>query len=103
MLDPDQLTKIRMTLQTSGWNDVMKPAIQDRGRSAVKALVLTRSERATAYKGSHFDTEDDVLRAIIHDAEWLAVCWDNELQVAEYNRRRDELDRQQDDTGANPQ
>ena len=83
-----------MTLVTGGWTDVMKPAIENRGRSAVKALVLSRAERTQAYKGTDFDTDDDVLRAIIRDCEWMIVCWYNEIKASEHNRRLDELDRQ---------
>lgn len=67
----------------------------------MKALVLTRSERSHEFKGSDFDTEDDVLRAIIRDCEWMVVVWNNELKVAEHNRRADELERTER-TAANP-
>lgn len=93
-LNADQVQKVRVTLSTSGWHEVMKPAIENRGRTAVKALVLTRAERTGSYKGTDFDTDDDVLRATIRDCEWLAFVWDNEISVADHNRRADELDRQ---------
>ena len=94
-LNEEQIQKVRLVLASSGWNDVMRPAIENRGRQAVKALCLAPTERAAAFKGSDFDTEDHVLRAIIRDSEWMLVCWDNELKVFEYNRRLDELDRQE--------
>ena len=93
-LNPEQIDKIRVLLAGGGWNDVMKPAIENRGRQAVKALTLARTERATQMAGTDFDTEDDVLRAIIRDCNWMVVCWYNELSVADHNRRLDELDRQ---------
>ena len=103
-LNEEQIQKVRLVLSTSGWKDVMHPALVNRGRQAVKALVSSRSERATAYKGTDFDTEDDVLRAIIRDCEWMTSVWTNEIQVAEHNRQVDELarrDSQQDATTAN--
>jgi hypothetical protein len=104
-LNDDQIQKIRVTLATLGWTDVMHPTLANRGRQAVKALCLSRSERTTAYKGTDFDTDDEVLRAMIRDCEWMIAVWSNEIAAAEHNRRLDELDRQasqQDATRANP-
>ena len=104
-LNDEQVQKVRLVLASSGWNDVMRPALENRCRQAVKSLTLTRSERATQYKGTDFDTDDDVLRALIRDCEWMVVVWANELSVAEHNRRVDELDRQAENgtaLGANP-
>ena len=92
-LNDEQVQKVRQTLYTAGWNDVMKPALENRGRQALKALVLSRTERVAAFKGTDFDTDDDVLRAVIRDVEWMTCVWDNEVKVSEYNRQRDELDR----------
>jgi len=103
MLDLEAIQKVRLTLAGDGWNHVMKPAIVNRGRQALKALALTRSERAADFKGTDFDTEDDVLRAVIRDCEWMAVVWDNEVQIHDRNRRLDELERAgQEPTTANP-
>ena len=93
-LNDEQIQKVRLTLATSGWNDVMRPAIENRGRQALRALTLSRSERAVELKGTDMDTDDDILRAMIRDATWMTTCWTNEISVAEHNRRLDELDRQ---------
>lgn len=100
-LSEEELQKVRVVLSTSGWNDVMRPKILSRGNSALKALALSRAERAAEWKGSDFDTDDDVLRAIIRDCTWMIGVWTNELAVAEHNRRLDELDSQADGA-ANP-
>lgn len=97
-LNEEQIQKVRLVIASSGWNDVMRPALENRGRQAVKALCLAPTERAAAFKGSDFDTEDHVLRAIIKDSEWMIAVWSNEIAVFEHNRRLDELDRQ----GTNP-
>ena len=100
-LNEEQITKIRLTLQSSGWNDVIRPALQTRAQAGIKALCLTRTERAKSYPGSDFDTDDEVLRAIIRDCEWMLAVWPNEIAVFEHNRRLDELDREgQNPTGA---
>ena len=102
-LNDEQVQKVRQVLVTGGWREVMRPAIENRGRQAVRALTLSPTERAAEFKGSDFDTEDNVLRAIIRDCTWLAMCWDNEILVHDHNRQADELDRQnQETTAANP-
>lgn len=104
MLNEDQINKIRVVLTGDGWNDVMKPKIADRARTAIKALTLSRSERATSYAKTVFDTDDDVLRAMIREDEWMVTAWENELLVHDRNARLDELDRGRDGTPstANP-
>jgi hypothetical protein len=99
MLTEDEVQKVRLVMASLGWNDVIRPAIENRGRQAVKALVLSRSERANQFKGTDFDTDDDVLRALIRDCTWMVAVWTNELAAAEHNRRLDELDRQNMDAG----
>ena len=97
-LNQEQVQKVRLVLAASGWNDVMRPALENRGRQALKALTLSRTERGAAFKGTDFDTDDDVLRAIIRDCEWMVVVWQNEIAVAEHNRRLDELESQPNGT-----
>lgn len=91
MLDPEQIDKIRLVLASDGWNHVMKPLVMNRAKLALKSLALTRSERSVEMKGTDFDTDDDVLRAIIRDCEWMAVVWGNEIVTFDHNRRLDEL------------
>ena len=92
MLSADEVQEIRLVLATRGWNHVIKPAVMNRGRQALKALALTRSERAQQFAGTDFNTEDDVLRAMIRDCEWMSVVWDNEVRVHDYNRAVAERD-----------
>lgn len=94
MLNDEQVSKVRQVLMLSGWNEVMRPALVQRGHEAIKALVLSQAERSTQYKGTAFDTDDNVLRAIIRDCEWMTACWANEVAASEHNRRLDELERQ---------
>lgn len=96
-LNEDQINKIRLLVASSGWNDVMKPAIAKRAHEALKALVLSPAERRGEYQG----VQDEDIRARIRECEWMLVVWSNELTAYDQNRRLDELERQQD--GANPQ
>ena len=105
MLTEEEVDKVRLVLASAGWNDVMQPRIENRARQALKALACNRAERAHVFAGQEFDAEDDFLRAVIRTCEWMLVSWRNELTAYEHNRRRDELDRQNQDvaaSGANP-
>jgi hypothetical protein len=94
MLNDEEVQQVKLVLSLGGWNNVMRPRIENRSRQATKALVLSRAERTSQFAGQDFDTDDDVLRAIIRDCEWMIYSWLNEVAVADQNRRRDELDRQ---------
>ena len=95
MLDSTQIEKLRMLLAMGGWNDVMKPVIQNRAHNAVRALVLDPSEREGEFKGM----EDSAIRARVREAEWMLSAWANEVAVHDHNRRLDELDRQRTGDG----
>ena len=95
MLNGEQIEALRQVLAMGGWNDVMKPVLANRAHLAVKALVLDPAEREGEFKG----VDDAVLRARIQEAEWMLTAWSNEVSVHDYNRRRDELDRQNQGNG----
>ena len=98
-LNEEQVGKIRVLLQSSAWNDVMKPVIATRANAAIKALILTPAERTGEYK----DMDDSAIRAQVREAEWLLAVFVNEVAVFDHNRRVDELQRQDDpETTANP-
>lgn len=93
-LSEEEAQSVRLTLASTGWTNIIAPTIENRGREAIKALTLSRTERAAAYKGTDFDTDDDVLRATIRFTKWIMTSFSKAVEVAEFNRRRDELDRQ---------
>jgi hypothetical protein len=102
-LNEEQISKVRLLLQSSGWNDVVKPVIATRANTAIKALILTPAERTGEYK----DMDDSTIRAQVREAEWLLAVFVNEVAVFDHNRRMDELQRQgspdsSDPTTANP-
>jgi hypothetical protein len=96
-LNEDQVGKVRLLLASSGWNDVMAPAIAKRAQEALKLLVLHPAER----RGTDKELSDDILRVRVQEAEWMLGAWLNEVKVFEQNRRLEELERQEN--GANPQ
>jgi len=92
MLTNEQAQQVSIVLHMGGWNEVMKPALIQRREIAMAALVLSRSERQTKLKGTDFDTDDDVLRAMVKDCSWMTNIWETEVNVARHNQQRDELD-----------
>jgi hypothetical protein len=90
-LNETQIAQIRGMLQSSAWNEVMKPVIATRANAAIKALILTPAERTGEYK----DMDDSAIRAQIREAEWLLAVFVNEVAVFDHNRRVDELQRQE--------
>jgi hypothetical protein len=90
-LNEDEVAKVRLLLQSSGWNDVVKPAIAKRASAAIKALILSPAERSGEFK----EMEDSTIRSQIREAEWLLTAFVNEITVFDHNRRLDELQRQQ--------
>jgi len=98
MLSNEQCDAVRLTMATEGWNAVMYPALLRYGNEAIKALVLLPSEREGDFKSLN----DDQIRARIRAVEWMTTVWKNELAVNDANRRRDELDRQEQNSTANP-
>lgn len=102
MLSEEQAQQIQIVLSLGGWREVMRPSLVQRRDYATRALVMSRTERSDSLKGTDFDADDDVLRAIIRDCEWMATIWDKELIVYQHNRQRDELDAANQPPPANP-
>jgi hypothetical protein len=101
MLNPDQIDKLRVLLQTSGWNEVVKPAIAERGRQVQKMWAMMPSERPEPYKGVDDAIAINMLRGRFSELEWMLLAFENEVKVHDYNRRLEELERQPSDP-ANP-
>ena len=97
-LNDEQIDKLRLTVNTDGWNQVILPIVAGRGRQAIEALLLDPAERTGEFK----EMTDDSIRARARAVEWLLSVLRNELAAAEHNRRLDELDRQQDQNAGSP-
>jgi hypothetical protein len=94
--DPDKIARIRAFLGSTLWNEDLKPAIAQRGGMAIKALCRSPDAREGEFK----NTKDEDLRAIIREAEFQMVWWENEVKVFDHNQARDELARQQQEAEA---
>jgi hypothetical protein len=90
MLNEEQIDKLKLTMSTDGWNEVILPLVASRGREAITALVLDPTERSGEYKGM----DDGMIRQRARAVEWLLSILRNELAAADHNRALDELDRQ---------
>lgn len=89
MLTADEIDKLKLTLRTAGWNEVILQRVADRIRGKIKTLLLHPSERRES------EQDDNVLRAAIQELQWFVECWEAELQAAEINRQADELRHEQ--------
>lgn len=89
MLDSEQIGKLRQTMNTSGWRDVIAPKIIERGRLFQKMMLGFASKRPEPYN----EAGDEFLKGVIHDIEWMLVYWENEIAAHDMNQRRDELAR----------
>lgn len=97
-LNEEQIGKVRLLLQTSGWNDVMKPLLAVRANNAIKALVLSPAEREGEFK----EMDDATIRARIREVEWMLTAFVNEIAVFDHNRRLDELQLQTNPDSSEP-
>jgi hypothetical protein len=98
MLGPDAIEKVKTLLASAGWNEVVKVSLAQYANSAIKALILMPSERVGEFK----EMSDGEIRERIRAAEWLLSAFANEVAVAEFNRRLDELKRQESGEGTSP-
>lgn len=82
-LDDEQCDQVRQVLASSGWQQVMQPFYARRAHGAVKTLALYPAERSGEFK----DLNDDQLRAIVRECEWMLGVWRNEVAANDHNRR----------------
>jgi hypothetical protein len=85
MLTAEDIDKVKLTMRTAGWNEVMLQRVADRIRAKIKILLLHPSERREP------ERDDNVLRAQIAELQWFVEYWDAEIQAHEINRKADEL------------
>src|SRR5262245_9442234 len=90
MLSPEQMEKLRLTMQTGGWREIVMLACANRANLMIKTLVLSPSERRGEFSGD----SDEVIRGRIKEQEWFLTIWDANLKADNINRVADELDRQ---------
>ncbi len=91
MLDTQQIDKVKATMRTVGWQEVMLPAMQEHGKQLIKLLLKAPSERPEPYRS----IPDDVIRGEVRGIQWLIEIWTMEIGVFEHNQRRDQEDEAQ--------
>ena len=84
MLNDTQCDQLQLLFSLAGWREVMKPAIENRVREAIRSLILPAAQRAEE------DRNDDALRSRIDELTWVLTQWDREIEVNRHNRQIDE-------------
>jgi hypothetical protein len=87
-LSEEQIESVRLMFASSGWRDVVRPALINRSKMLITALRQAPGRRTGECKG----LEDHELRARLDEDEWLLVAFQNEIMVFDHNKRLDELD-----------
>jgi hypothetical protein len=93
-LTSDQVEKLRGLLQSSGWREVVRPAVEQRAKAASSLFRLLPSERPESYRGLDDSTVLNLLRGRLEELEWLMTAFNNEVTVHDINLRADELRRE---------
>ena len=99
-LNDEQVEKLRSVMSTVGWREIVVPVAENRIREISKLLMLFPSERPEPYKSLPEHLADHILRSEAKGVEWLIFSLRNEVAAYDFNRRRDELDRQADPNGS---
>lgn len=94
-LDDDQIRKLRTTLATEGWREVIEPLVAERGHRFMKMAFGPVSERPEAYR----DAEFDFFRGVVDNTQWMLTYWKAEIDVHNHNETLLEQER---DPAANP-
>ena len=103
MLGPEQIEKLKLVLYSSGWKEVMKPLLEQRLLTVRKLANLLPTERPEPYSKIEDHTATSVLRGEGKALEWVIAAFQNEVIVADANRKQEELDGKPDEgVPANP-
>lgn len=85
-LNPEEIQQVRLTLETSGWK-VMEKVIANRTHDAIRALVLSPSERT----GETKEMTDETIRARVREGEWMLFVWRNEIRLHDLERAQQQM------------
>ena len=83
-LEEQDVEKLRQLLRSSAWNDVMKAAILGQVHTYRLMLELEPSERGDK------PMSDETLRGVIKGLKWVLTRFEQEVQVYDSNRLREE-------------
>lgn len=89
-LSGDTVDKLRGTLGSLGWTDIMKPIIAQFGKTALDALTINPDRRDGDFKG----VTDDELRGQFQAYRRILTFFDQEVKVFDQNRVLEEAEKQ---------
>lgn len=93
-LSEGQIEKLRPTLLSLGWQEVIKPVIANSGKQIVDMTMDPSVARAGEYEG----VNDDVLKGEFRAYRKILTFFENEVAVHDENRLRDKLRQQMEHT-----
>ncbi len=85
-MNDEQIERLKLTLATSGWKDVIQVIYAQRGQALIKVLVQAPDQRSGEFKGA----SDDLIRGRLQEIEWTLTAWHNQIVNHEINRRQEE-------------
>ena len=92
-LSGEQVDRLRGTIGSLGWQEVIKPVLTNAGKQALGALTEPEKARTGDYK----DRSDDYLRGLFHAYQTVLTLFENEIEVDRINRLREKA--RKDDEG----
>lgn len=85
MMTKDEREKVRLTLQTSGWLEVMAPRIKARQQQFEKIGRLFPNERPEPYKSMDDSAVTVMARTEARCWEWFLNSFQNEVMIGDHN------------------
>ena len=83
MLSNEQVDKLSLMLQTSGWCEVVVPIFAQRGQTLIKLLCMAPERREEGMS-------DDTIRGRLEEIEYLLSAFQKEVRVNHENRMREQ-------------
>jgi hypothetical protein len=93
-LTAEQVEKLRGTLGSLGWQDVIKPVLANTGKTVITALLDPGSARDGEFK----NMSDDYLRGMFAGYQRVLTFFEAEVETERINRLRDDDRRKQEGT-----
>jgi hypothetical protein len=90
VLNPEQVEKMRMHLNSVAWRDVIQPMLAQRAHELLKESIRLPSERGKPYTELDDSTASAHIRGRIAELEWMLTAWANEVQIHDFNRSQEQ-------------
>lgn len=82
-IEPEDIEKLKHLLMSSGWNDVVKPAILGRKLQAIQELLVEPEARTTK-------ATDSGIREGVKQLDWVMNRFDQVVKEYDLNQLNDE-------------